>query len=125
MKKKTVYPETPHEGVAEMEAYAGAERMRMYESENFNRLRITENIRDYNRMVKEFYPNAADRRKHKMTNIKLAVTVFPEMKVGTAHSYISQYNNGTRFSKFEPSVILKIAKVLKCNPCDLLEEITI
>lgn len=126
---KTTYPPQQHSCPEELQAYAGNERLRMYSKPSFNRLRIDENIREFNHRVKE---QAARRhstkekqnnyfRAHRMSVTRLGVTVFPDRPVNTATGYISQLNKGTRFSPFTPAIVLSIAKVLDCRVEDLFE----
>jgi hypothetical protein len=140
MKTKTVYPPNHVKDVDEGQAHAWAERRKMFKTAMYNRLRITECIREYNikvqmkaRQISEqeddllksqrdaIYKQYLDR--HKMTKLKLAGLVWPSMKIGVATGYLSQYNNGTRFTSFEPWVLFSIAATLNCHPCDLIESI--
>ena len=118
---KTTYPTIEMKDAAEHEAYLTAEHRRTLKSPVFNRLRIAECMRAYNREVKE---SGRDMKGNRMTMTKLAVTIFPDKSVSVASQYLAQYNSGDRFTCFDVSVILLIAKALKCQPCDLLEELS-
>jgi hypothetical protein len=116
---KTKYPDIEMKDADELAAYHRAERRRMAE-EKFNRLRITEKIRDFNIEVKRNY--TGDERKRKsMSKAKLAAEVFPNVRFNTACSYIAEYNSGSRFRTLTPAVIITIANVLKCDVADLFE----
>jgi hypothetical protein len=118
---KTTYPVIEMKDEAAHEAYLSAEHRRTLKSPVFNRLRITECVRAFNRNVKE---SGKPITRHRMTMTKLAATIFPDKSVSVASQYLAQYNSGDRFTCFDVSVILLIAKALKCQPCDLLEELS-
>ena len=118
---KTTYPTIEMKDADEHSAFLTAEHNKVLKSNHFNRLRIAECMKAYNRAVKE---SGKDFKNHRMTMTKLAATVFPEKSITAASQYLAQYNSGEKFTCFDVSVILLVAKALNCQPCDLIESLS-
>lgn len=128
-KGRTVFPTETADDVDDLRAKARAKRLELYAGVHYNRLQLRECIMAFNAKIRERYKGQpAEIKRHTKTKTYLAAVLFPDTPIGTAISYLSEWDNGgvkderlkePLFKKLSPRAIITLCNELECSPNDL------